>query len=79
MQLIFYMMTKKNRRLPEEGKKIQKAEDKDWEQWYSKLSVAEHEEMLSKLGFDKEELDEWEEETRMKKEENPKNNKKKME
>ncbi|MDO8538416.1 MAG: hypothetical protein Q7S21_06025 [archaeon] len=74
------MLSKKNRRLPEEGKKIQKAEDKDWGQWYSKLSVQEHEEMLSKLGFDKEELEEWEEETHLKKQnENSKNNKKKTE
>ena len=61
-------MTKKNRRLPEEGKKIQKSEDKQWGEWFSKLKPEEHEEMLSKLGFSKEELDEWEEEAHIKKE-----------
>lgn len=40
--------------------KIEKPEDKEWGQWYSKLSSKEHQEYLSKLGLDDEEIKDWE-------------------
>ena len=46
---------------PAEGKRIEKAEDKAWNQWFKGLSEKEHEGYLSKLGLDKEEIEEWEE------------------
>jgi len=61
-------MMKRNKRMPEEGRKIEKAEDNEWNDWFSHLSVEEHEEMLSKLGFSKEELEEWVQEVHIKKE-----------
>ncbi len=41
--------------------KIEKPEDKAWQDWYNKLDVKEHENYLSKLGLGKEEIKEWEE------------------
>ncbi|MDD5163205.1 MAG: hypothetical protein PHD95_03285 [Candidatus ainarchaeum sp.] len=39
--------------------KIEKPEDKDWQEWYGKLDKKEHEKMLSQLGLDKEDIEEW--------------------
>ncbi|MCX6798584.1 MAG: hypothetical protein NTW59_00630 [Candidatus Diapherotrites archaeon] len=47
--------------------KIEKAEDKAWQEWFKKLDAKGHEEYLSKLGLDKEEIGEWEEAERFKK------------
>jgi hypothetical protein len=41
--------------------KIEKPEDKAWKEWYDKLDPKEHEEYLSKLGLDKDDIEEWEE------------------
>ena len=41
--------------------KIEKPEDKAWKEWYDKLDPKEHEEYLSKLGLEKEDIEEWEE------------------
>lgn len=44
---------------PSEGKAISKPEDKEWKEWYNKLTPKDHEQMLAKLGLskkDKEEL-----------------------
>jgi hypothetical protein len=46
---------------PPEGKRIEKTEDKAWSQWFKGLSEKDHEGYLAKLGLDKEEIDEWEE------------------
>ena len=43
------------------GGKIEKGEDKAWQEWYNELDVKEHENYLSKLGLDKEDIEEWEE------------------
>jgi hypothetical protein len=40
--------------------KIEKGEDKAWHDWFNKLDVKEHEEFLSKLGLEKEDIEEWE-------------------
>ena len=40
--------------------KIEKPEDRDWKDWYEKLGEKEHEEYLSKLGLEKEDIEEWE-------------------
>lgn len=40
---------------------VSKPEDKAWDEWFNKLSPAEHEAYLSKLGLDKEDIDKWEE------------------
>jgi hypothetical protein len=42
-------------------------EDRAWKAWYEKLGVEEHEEYLSKLGLDKEDIEEWEETEGLKK------------
>jgi len=47
--------------------KIEKPEDKAWQEWYDKLDAKEHENYLSKLGLDKEDIDEWEEDQGLKK------------
>jgi hypothetical protein len=39
--------------------KIEKSEDKVWQDWYGKLDKKEHEKMLSQLGLDKEDIEEW--------------------
>jgi|GEM_PF-3469070 len=39
--------------------KIEKPEDKGWKDWYEKLGEKEHEEYLSKLGLEKEDIEEW--------------------
>lgn len=41
--------------------KIDKPEDKAWQEWYGKLDAKEHESYLSKLGLDKDDIKEWEE------------------
>lgn len=43
--------------------KIEKAEDKDWQDWYKTLDNKEHESRLAKLGLDKEDIEEWEQHT----------------
>ncbi len=52
-------MKKKNQ--PQEGKVVFKVEDKIWHDWYDKLTPEDHCQMLSKLGLDKEEIDEFKE------------------
>ena len=59
-------MPKRSPNLKPEGK-IEKPEDKAWREWYEKLDPKEHEEYLSKLGLDKEEIEEWEEAEGLKK------------
>lgn len=41
--------------------RIEKPEDKSWQEWYNGLDVKQHENYLSKLGLDREEINEWEE------------------
>lgn len=41
--------------------KIEKPEDKAWAEWYNGLDAKEHEAYLSKLGLDKDDIEEWEE------------------
>lgn len=52
-------MPRRTKKKPEG--KIEKAEDKAWNQWFKGLSEKDHENYLAKLGLDKEEIDEWEE------------------
>ena len=52
-------MRKKIKPTPEG--KIEKSEDKSWQDWYNNLDAKEHEDYLSKLGLDKEDIAEWEE------------------
>ncbi len=40
--------------------KIEKAEDKEWRQWYDGLGNKEHEKKLAMLGLDKDDIEEWE-------------------
>ncbi|MFH1663231.1 MAG: hypothetical protein ABH986_00160 [archaeon] len=49
-------------RKPVEGKIISKAEDMVWHEWYDKLTPEDHSKMLSKLGLDKEDIDEFKQE-----------------
>lgn len=44
---------------PKRTSKIEKPEDKDWQEWYSKLDKKEHEKILFQLGLDKEDIEEW--------------------
>jgi len=46
---------------PRSEGKIEKPEDKAWQEWYNGLDVKEHEARLAKLGLDKEDIEEWEE------------------
>ena len=50
-------MMKKARQNPSVN--ISSPEDKAWNEWFNNLSPAEHEDYLSKLGLDKEDIDEW--------------------
>lgn len=50
------------RNKPLEGKVISKAEDKVWKEWYEKLTPADHDKMLQKLGLDEEDREEFFEE-----------------
>ncbi len=52
----------KSRKLPPEGKKIVKPEDRVWREWYDKLSEKEHDQMLSRIGLSADELDEFKQE-----------------
>ena len=52
------MMQRKGRATPDG--RIEKPEDKDWQQWYSKLSNKEHNEYLAKLGLDGDDIKDWE-------------------
>jgi len=45
---------------PKPEGKIEKPEDKAWQDWYGKLEAKDHEEYLAKLGLEKEEIEEWE-------------------
>ena len=47
--------------------KIEGPEGKSWQKWFSELSVKEHENYLSKMGLDKEDIAEWEEHEGIKK------------
>jgi len=45
-----------------EGKPIgEKPEDKPWREWFNKLSIEEHDQYLEKLGLDKEDIEEFNE------------------
>ncbi len=44
---------------PVEGKVISKSEDKVWKDWYEKLTPKDHDNMLAKLGLDKEDREEF--------------------
>jgi hypothetical protein len=57
----------RKKKVPQEGKKIEKPEDKVWREWYNKLSQKDHEEMLAKLGIDKKEKQELEKELKKEK------------
>lgn len=39
--------------------RIEKPEDKTWQEWYEKLDNKEHEKMLAQLGLEKEDIEEW--------------------
>ncbi len=41
--------------------KIDKPEDKAWDEWFNGLPIEEHEKHLAQLGLDKEDIAEWEE------------------
>jgi len=43
------------------SKAVHNAGDKAWNEWYDKLDVKEHENYLSKLGLDKDDIEDWEE------------------
>ncbi len=51
------------RKKPVEGKIINKREDNVWREWYSKLTPADHDKMLAKLGLDEEDREEFFEES----------------
>jgi len=48
------------RKKPVLGKKIEKAEDKEWQKWYEELDEKEHAARLKQLGLEDDEIDEWE-------------------
>lgn len=50
-----------NQKKPAPEGKIEKGEDKAWQEWYNGLDVKEHEQHLKQLGLDKEDIEEWEE------------------
>jgi len=50
-------MVKKAKLKP--SKAVHNSGDKVWNEWYDKLDVKEHENYLSKLGLDKEDIEEW--------------------
>ena len=56
---IFLLIGMQRRVKPVPDGKIEKPEDKAWKEWYEKLAPKEHEEYLSKLGLEKEEIEEW--------------------
>lgn len=47
------------RKKPVSEGKIEKPEDKAWEEWFNKLDTKEHEKYLKQLGLDDEEIQEW--------------------
>ncbi len=47
------------RKRPVPGGKIEKPEDKAWNDWFTKLDAKEHEKYLKQLGLDEEEIEEW--------------------
>ena len=44
---------------PKKEGRIEKPEDKTWNEWYNTLDKKEHEKMLAQLGLDDEEIGEW--------------------
>ena len=54
------MVRKKSRRLPPEGKRIEKPEDVSWKKWFESLDEEEHKKNLKMLGLDEAEFEEWE-------------------
>ncbi len=52
-------MVKKAKLKP--SKAVHNSADKSWNEWYAKLDVKEHENYLSKLGLDKDDIEDWEE------------------
>lgn len=56
-----------HRAKPAPNGKLEKGEDKAWQDWFNKLGIKEHEEYLAKLGLEKEEIEEWEEAEGLKK------------
>ncbi len=60
MILLVKMPPKKIRRLPPEGKVIEKPEDAAWKNWFNELSEEEHKKNLKQLGLGDDEFEEWE-------------------
>jgi len=54
-------MPRKAKLKPQPEGKIEKPEDKAWNEWYNGLDAKEHEKHLAQLGLDKEDIEEWEE------------------
>ena len=54
-------MPKKTRLKPQPAGKIEKAGDKEWNDWYNSLDAKEHEKHLAQLGLDKDDIEDWEE------------------
>ena len=54
----YFSMALRRRRVPDG--RIEKPEDRDWQQWYETLPAEEHEKLLGQLGLDKEDIAEWE-------------------
>ena len=52
---------------PVEGRKIVKAEDKVWHEWFDNLTPKEHETLLEKLGLSSDDRKEFEEELKKEK------------
>ena len=55
------------RKKPVEGKAISKSEDKVWKEWYDKLTPADHDKMLQKLGLDEEDREDFVDESDLRK------------
>ncbi len=54
-------MPRSTKKKPVPEGKIEKSEDKVWQDWYNKLDAKEHEKHLAQLGLDDEDIQEWEE------------------
>lgn len=53
-------MVLSRKKAPKSGK-IEKAEDKEWREWFNTLTKDDHKKYLQKLGLDEEDLDEMDE------------------
>ena len=54
-------MPKKAKLKPQPEGKIEKAGDKEWNDWFKGLDAKEHEKHLAQLGLDKDDIEDWEE------------------